>query len=266
MVTAQIDKSKAFASAEADIYASELWSGSTDVTQLDGTKIHAEVTFVQKVESGSATMLHFTVQSGTVHVTPPPMSTAGCPQTLDPVIHDIGPNDGSLSVTYTLATGPEDATVVGAGTTAWAGTYTEMCSNGTQTVQSTIQAPWWPVDLPQPDRRNDRPKRRARRSDRQSVGERPRSPRSAVTILPSENSRLNRVGQASTLLPRAEEVPTEPGPKTFPQRPRAGGRRIHIHSPGARRPLGRQRQTTQAAQPAPVAQAAPWLEGGSLGA
>jgi len=104
MVTAQIDKSKAFASAEADLYASELWSGSTDVTQLDGTKIHAEVTFVQKVESGSTTMLHFTVQSGTVHLTSPPMSTAGCPETLDPVIHDIGPNDGSLSVTYDLAT------------------------------------------------------------------------------------------------------------------------------------------------------------------
>jgi hypothetical protein len=150
MVTAQLDKSKAFASAEADIYASELWSGSTDVTQIDGTKIHTDVTFVQKVEAGSATMLHFTVQSGTVHITPPPMSTAGCPQTLDPVIHDIGPNDGSLSVTYDLATGPEDATVIGAGTTAWAGTYTEMCSNGTQTVQSTIAAQWWPVNFGNP--------------------------------------------------------------------------------------------------------------------
>jgi hypothetical protein len=150
MVTAQIDKSKAFASAEADLYAQELWSGSTDVTQLDGTKIHAEVTFVQKIESGSATMLHFTVQSGTVHLTPPPMSTAGCPETLDPVIHDIGPNDGSLSVTYDLATGPEDANVVGAGTTAWAGTYTEMCANGTQTVQSTIVAQWWPINLLNP--------------------------------------------------------------------------------------------------------------------
>jgi len=151
MVTAQIDKSKAFASAEADLYAQELWSGSTDVTQLDGTKIHAEVTFVQKVESGSVTMLHFTVQSGTVHITPPATnSSSGCPQTLDPVIHDIGPNDGSLSVTYDLATGPEDANVVGAGTTAWSGTYTEMCDNGTQTAQSTIAAQWWPVDLLNP--------------------------------------------------------------------------------------------------------------------
>ena len=149
-VTAQLDKSKAFASAEADIYANELWSGTTDVTQIDGTKVHADVTFTQKMESGSQTMLHFTVQTGTVRVTPPALSTAGCPQTLDPTTHEMGPNDGSLSVSYDLTSGPEDATVVGGGTTAWPGTYTVTCSNGTQMVQSTIQAQWWPINLLNP--------------------------------------------------------------------------------------------------------------------
>lgn len=149
-VMAQVGSSEFIARAEADIYAQEIWSGSTDVTQIDGTKIHAEVTFAQKIEaSGSETMLNFTVQSGTVHITAPATNPAGCAQTVAPVIHSIGPNDGSLSVTYDLATGPEDATVTGGGTTAWAGTYTEACANGTQTVESTVVAQWWPINAGQ---------------------------------------------------------------------------------------------------------------------
>jgi hypothetical protein len=147
-INLQIGASKVIAPAEADIYTNELWSGNTDVTQIDGTKIHADVTFTQKMTSGSVTDLHFVVESGQVTFTPAAMTGAGCPQTLMPTSMPIGPNDGTLSITYDQS--PETGTAIGGGTTAWSGTYTIDCPNAPQTLQSTIVAMWWPIDPSNP--------------------------------------------------------------------------------------------------------------------
>jgi hypothetical protein len=157
-LTIQLGTAKVIAPALADVYASEVWTGTTDITQLDGTQIHADVTFVQKPDpSGTVTVLHFVVQSGEVHVKLAPTSGSGCAQSITPDSHTIGAadpttfegGDGSMMVTYDQVSGPEDGEVTGGGTTAWFATLTVACPNGTQMVDTTAAAQWWPFSFGQ---------------------------------------------------------------------------------------------------------------------
>ncbi len=156
-LTIQLGTAKVIAPALADIYAQEIWTGTTDITQIDGTHIHADVTFVQKPDSSlSVNVLHFVVQSGVVTVKVPATSGSGCAQSIAPDAHTITPanasfegGDGSMSVTYDVASGPEDGNVQGGGTTAWPATLTEVCSNGTLTLDTTEAAQWWPFNIGQ---------------------------------------------------------------------------------------------------------------------
>lgn len=144
------------AAAVADIYAQEIWSGTTDITQIDGTQIHADVTFEQKPDpSNSLLVLHFVVMSGEVRVKVPAMNGSGCSQSISPADHSIGAanasfegGDGSMTVDYSA--NPEAGEITGGGTTAWPATLTTVCDNGTLTLATTAAAPWWPsTGLPQ---------------------------------------------------------------------------------------------------------------------
>ncbi|HTB89920.1 MAG TPA: hypothetical protein VK743_18280 [Steroidobacteraceae bacterium] len=153
-LTMQFGKAKVIAPAEATIYAQELWTGTTDITQIDGTQIHADVTFMNKPDpSNSVTVLHFVVMSGNVHVKIPSTNGSGCSQSVSPVDRAIGAanasyegGDGSMTLNYSA--NPEDAEVTAGGTTAWPATLTTVCSNTTQTLATTEVAAWWPVTEP----------------------------------------------------------------------------------------------------------------------
>ena len=156
-LTIQLGTQKVTAPALAEIYAQELWSGTTDITQFDGTQIHADVTFMSKPDPAhSQLVLHFVVQSGVVRVKVPATNGSGCGQSVSPDSHTIGAanasfegGDGSMTITYTNGGGPEDGDVLGGGTTAWAATLTTVCENGTLTLDTTEAAAWWPIALPE---------------------------------------------------------------------------------------------------------------------
>jgi hypothetical protein len=145
-------KQKVIALADVQLFAQEIWSGTTHVTQLDGTEIQATVSFVEKENPngtpGTSNPDHadLIVQSGQVQVTVPPNTGAGCPQSVLPDHHTIAPDEGSMVVTYDFTSGLETENVVGGGTTVWPATYTFECPNGTQLVDSDVQAQWWPID------------------------------------------------------------------------------------------------------------------------
>jgi hypothetical protein len=154
-VTVQVGRSKVIAPALADIYFQEFWTGTTNITQLDGTKIQANVTFVSKPDpSQSETLLHFVVQSGVVNVTTPPTNGNGCAQSISPDHYAIGAadatsfegGDGSMMLTYSTAPGVDQADITGGGTTAWPAILTTVCENGTLVLNTTEAAPWWPVN------------------------------------------------------------------------------------------------------------------------
>jgi hypothetical protein len=144
-LTVELGKSKVIAPAEVEIYAQEIWTGTTDITQIDGTQIHADVTFAEKISASSATKIDFLVQSGQVRVKIPPTNGSGCTQTISPDTHTIAQDEGSMSLLYTTASGPEDASVTAGGTTVWPATLTTVCPNGTQMIDTAVQAPWWPA-------------------------------------------------------------------------------------------------------------------------
>ncbi len=149
-LTIELGGAKVIAAALADIYAQEIWTGTTDITEIDGTQVHADITFEQKPDPNqSLTVLHFVVMSGEVRVKVPPMNGSGCSQSISPDHHAIGAADanfegGDGSMTMTYSTSPEDADVTGGGTTAWPATLTTVCDNGTLTLATTAAAPWWP--------------------------------------------------------------------------------------------------------------------------
>ena len=150
-VTAQLDTTRAIALDSVTIFDQEVWSGTTDITQTDGTKIHADVTFASDPNPPRSSQRHLKVLSGTAKITiPPTNSSSGCAQSISPDTHVIAPDEGSMTVTYDLANGPENANVQGGGTTAWPATMTAVCSNGTEMVQTTAAAAWWPIDPTNP--------------------------------------------------------------------------------------------------------------------
>jgi hypothetical protein len=153
--TVELGRQKVIGPAVADIYDQEIWTGTTDITLLDGTQIHADVTFEQKPDpSGSETELHFVVQSGLVRVKVPATSGSGCAQSISPDNHLIAAadangegGDGTMMLTYDVnSTGLDDAKVQGGGTTAWPVTLTEECPDAPQTVDTTEAAEWWPFN------------------------------------------------------------------------------------------------------------------------
>ena len=156
-LTLQFGTSKVIGVALADIYAQEIWTGTTDITEIDGTQVHADITFVQKPDANqSQTVLHFVVQSGEVRVKIPSTNGSGCAQSVSPADRPIGAadptsfegGDGTMNITYNLATGPEEGAVTGGGSTAWPATLTTVCDNGTLTLDTTQVAQWWPVAVP----------------------------------------------------------------------------------------------------------------------
>jgi hypothetical protein len=155
-LTVNIRGAKVIAVALADIFNEETWSGISDITQIDGTTFHSLVTFVQvKDSTTTSSNLKFQVQSGQVTATIPSTSVTGCPQSITPTSHAIGPNDGRMQIVYDLASGPNSGTVTGGGETVWPVTFTVACPNGTQTLPVSEAAPWWPMDTPQTYTEND---------------------------------------------------------------------------------------------------------------
>jgi hypothetical protein len=157
-LTLQLGRSKVIGPAVADIWDQEIWMGTTDITELDGTQIHADVTFVQRPDpSQSETELHFVVQSGVVLVKIPATSGSGCPQSIVPDTHVIGAadvnfegGDGTMMMTSgTSIGGLDDASVQGGGTTAWPVTLTEECPDAPETLDTTEAAQWWPFNAGQ---------------------------------------------------------------------------------------------------------------------
>ena len=151
-LTVQLGTTKIIAPAEAEIYQGEIWTGNTDITQIDGTKIHADVTFWDKASlglpsNGSLLKVDFLVKSGVVTVKIPPTNGSGCTQSISPDHHTIAQDEGSLHLDYSVpAVGPKNAAVTAGGTTVWPATLTTVCSNGTLTLATSVQAPWWPAN------------------------------------------------------------------------------------------------------------------------
>lgn len=155
-VTVELGTTKIIAPAEAEYYQQELWTGNTDITEIDGTQIQANVTFADKASlglpaSGSLIQIDFLVKSGLVTVKIPPTNGSGCSQSISPDHHTIAQDEGSLNVDYSLpGVGPENAIVKGGGTTVWPATLTTVCPNGTLALATAVQAPWWPANATTP--------------------------------------------------------------------------------------------------------------------
>jgi hypothetical protein len=145
-ITVQAGKTKVVAPAKATIYAQEVWNGDSHVTLTDGTVIDSTFTFTQVSDDGHG-KLSFNVSSGHVHAMVPYTLPSGCTQTATPTDENIDTNEGTMTATYDLSTGPDDPMVAGMGTTVWLANYTTMCPNGNGTMQAAIQAQWWPVML-----------------------------------------------------------------------------------------------------------------------
>jgi hypothetical protein len=153
-VTIQIGRTKVTAPALADIYFQEFWTGTTNITQIDGTQTQANVTFVNKPDPSQAeTELHFVVQSGVVNAKIPSTNGSGCTQSISPDHNTMGAanasfegGDGSMTVTYSTAPGVDKADVTGGGTTAWPAILTTVCENSTLTLNTTEAAAWWPIN------------------------------------------------------------------------------------------------------------------------
>jgi hypothetical protein len=122
--------------ARAYIYEKEIWTGQSDLTLSDGTKIHASFTFIQDDPDPSPTLLlqHYNVQNGQVTITPPP----GTPCTTTPLTHAIAPDDGELTVDYT--DNPISPFLNGFGITKW--TVTSICSG--QSKDNPLGVTWFP--------------------------------------------------------------------------------------------------------------------------
>jgi hypothetical protein len=147
-LTAQLGRAKVIAPAIAEIYQLEIWTGTTNITGIDGTHFQTDVTFTQRPLSlthPSQLDLVFEVQSGVVRAKIPATTGAGCPQSISPDTHTIAPDDGSMEIKYSLASGPEEGIATGGGTTVWPATLTIVCPNGTLVLDTAIQAPWWPL-------------------------------------------------------------------------------------------------------------------------
>jgi len=145
-ITVQLGNAKAIGAAVADIYAEEIWNGTSDITLPDGTKVASTFTFGQINDDGHG-KLEFNVKNGNVHATVPSMLTGGCTQTATPTDFTMGPNDGQMTVSYDLSTGPDDPLVSGMGNSVWLATYTTVCPNGPGSYMAAIQAQWWPFML-----------------------------------------------------------------------------------------------------------------------
>jgi hypothetical protein len=145
-ITVELGKSKVIAPATATIYAEETWVGNSHLKQPDGTIIDATFTFVQTADDGHG-KLRFKVLNGTLHVKPPSTLPSGCSLKVSPTDYDIGPNDGYMTATYDLKSGPDDPMISGMGTTVWLANYITFCPNGGGTQQFGIQAQWWPMPI-----------------------------------------------------------------------------------------------------------------------
>ncbi|MBS0380008.1 MAG: hypothetical protein JSS29_16125 [Proteobacteria bacterium] len=135
---------KVIAIATVEIYAHEVWDGSTDVTQVDGSKAHADVTFGEKDVGSNPARKQFVVTSGVVTVEIPTTNPQGCPQSISPTSHTIGAGEGSMQVTYPVPSDPSTAQVTGNGISVWQAVLTVDCPNGTQTIDTSVSANWWP--------------------------------------------------------------------------------------------------------------------------
>jgi hypothetical protein len=143
-LTVELGNAHVVAPAEVQVYSQERWTGTSDIVLLDGSKLTANWTFVQ---SGDPIDGEYTldVESGKVEYIPIE-SQNGCPLTVSPLSHDIVPGEGSMTVTYDLTTGPENATVTGYGITVWPAIYTLHCPVGPKDIPGTVDGQWWPTN------------------------------------------------------------------------------------------------------------------------
>jgi len=138
---------KFIAAAQAQIEDKERWDGFSDITLLDGTKVHATFTMVQNAETigNGSDVITLGVESGDVTIIPP-LTVNDCPLDVSPVTHAIAPDEGSMTVEYTAEGGPDKPLVSGGGTTVWLATYTVSCPNqDPYPFQAGVAAEWWPV-------------------------------------------------------------------------------------------------------------------------
>ena len=142
-VAVEIDRRKVIATAEADIYTTETWTGVSDMVAGDGTIIHASFTFEQDLAASVPGKDRFVVKVGTVSAKPP--DPTGCTLTISPSMVQMTPQEGTMIATYDLGTSPESPRIQGQGQTQWLATYTTVCPNGTGTIQTGVFAAWWPL-------------------------------------------------------------------------------------------------------------------------
>ena len=146
-LSVSVGNQKVIAVASADVYAQEQWTGDSTVTSVDGTKMDATFTFAQIPGTVGTSHLQFQILQGTVHITPPATTSAGCPLSVDPTTHAMAANEGSMTADYSLGNGPNSPMVTGGGTTVWLATYTTRCPSGPYSFQSSAGGDWWPVVL-----------------------------------------------------------------------------------------------------------------------
>jgi hypothetical protein len=123
------------------------WIGTSKITQFDGTTVTSNFTFapVRSFERRGRQVgrQRFEILDGMVYYKGPKTTGSGCNLDIKPTHHRMQPKEGSL---YIDAQNPKIYLVNGGGQSVWSAIYEASCPNGTQSVQSSVSAAWWPTD------------------------------------------------------------------------------------------------------------------------
>lgn len=122
-------------------------TGHSHITQFDGTTVTSNFTFtpVHSFERRGHQVgrQRYEILDGTVYYKGPKKTGAGCDLDIRPAHHPLQPKEGSL---YIDSQNPNVYLLSGGGQAVWSAMYKTDCPNGTQYLQSSVSAAWWPTD------------------------------------------------------------------------------------------------------------------------
>ena len=127
------------------------WTGDSQITQFDGTKVKSNFTFALVNAPGANNprlpIRHYEILDGNVSYTGPKQTGSGCPLEIKPTFHRLSPKEGTFNVDIS---NPKQWSLSGGGQAVWPAIYTASCPNGTLNLQSPVSAGWWPPNPYQP--------------------------------------------------------------------------------------------------------------------
>ena len=127
------------------------WTGDSEITQFDGTKVKSNFTFtpvsIPGANNARFPRRRYEILDGNVTYTGPKQTGSGCPLHIQPTFHRLNPKEGTLTVD---TSNPSQWSISGGGQAVWPATYIADCPNGTLNLQSAVNAGWWPPNPFQP--------------------------------------------------------------------------------------------------------------------